>query len=266
MPVYTSAYVFTSYSINAATVSGTGMAFINNKIVGSYYGPYYFGNSANRPSYTYFKNNTFDSSYYSPFYYLYYTKYTTFDGNNFIARGTSVSSTTNYMYWYYNDSAYKFINNKVDFATGISVYWYNYYKAAIPANRGLVANNAINAQGLLYLYFGNSVTSNLDFYNNTFNMGTGYFYLANSGLTSINFRNNIFSGTGAYPFYLTAAPSASIISSNYNNFFSTGSTTPIYAGTTFTLNGYRTAYPLFERNSVSFIIENCFIANYLLPF
>ncbi|MEI7978717.1 MAG: T9SS type A sorting domain-containing protein [Bacteroidota bacterium] len=252
MPVYLSSFVFCSYSINAATVTGTGMAFINNKIVGSYYGPYYFGNSTNRPSYTYFKNNTFDSSYYSPFYYLYYTKYTTFDGNNFISRGTSVSSTTNYMYWYYNDSAYKFINNKVDFAAGISVYWYNYYKAAIPANRGLVANNAINAQGLLYLYFGNSVTSNLDFYNNTFNMGTGYFYLANSGLTSINFRNNIFSGTGAYPFYLTAAPSASIISSNYNNFFSTGSTTPIYAGTTFTLNAYKTAYPLFERNSVSF--------------
>ena len=250
MPMYYTTSVLT-YSIYANSVSGIGMGYVNNLITGSYYGVYYYGNSANRPKYTYWKGNTFDSSSYAPFYYNYYGNYSTYDGNTFRSRPT-VSSTTNYMYWYYQDSAYTFTNNVCDFGTGISVYWYNYYKANTPTARGLVANNAINALGLCYLYFGNSVTSNLDFYNNSFNMGTGYFYLANTGLTNINIRNNIFSGSGANPFYITTAPSASIINSNYNNFFSTGSASPIYAGAAYNLNSFRTTYPLFDRNSVSY--------------
>ena len=252
MPVYLSSFVFCSYSINAATVTGTGMAFINNKIVGSYYGPYYFGNNTNRPSYTYFKNNTFDSSYYSPFYYLYYTKYTTFDGNNFISRGTAVSSTNIYMYFYYNDSAYTFINNKVDIASGITAQWYNYYNASTTLRRALVANNSVVAATSLIWYWGNTTTSNIDFYNNSFNTGNGYFYMANTGLTNVRIRNNIFASTGAYAYYITAAPNISTLNCDYNNYFSTTSSTPIYSAAARSLNTHRTAYPLFDRMSISY--------------
>ena len=249
MPVYTSAYIFTSYSINANSVSGTGMSFINNNVTGSYYGVYYYGNNSNRPSYTYFKGNTFDSCNYSPFYYMYYTKYTTFDGNNIIARGTTVSSTNNYMYWYYNDSAYKFINNKVSFATGVTATWYNYYNASTTLARGLIANNVINAETNLIWYWGNSTTNN-DYLNNTFNMGTGYFYMTTA--SGISVKNNVFTGTGAYPMYWATTPTVSNFNVNYNDYFSTGSTTPIYSGGAFNLNGFRAVRPGLDRQSISY--------------
>ena len=250
MPVYYQVG-YTSYSIYANSVSGIGMGFVNNRVTGSYYGVYYYGNSTNRPKYTYFANNTFDSSYYSPFYYLYYTNYTKFVGNNFISRPT-LSGTTNYWYWYYNDSNYTFNNNTVTLGSGISTYWYNYYRANTPTARGIVSNNSVTAEGMLNWYWGNSVTSNIDFFNNSINAGTGYFYLANSGLTSIRIKNNIFGGTGSTPYYLTATPSASVITQNYNLFFSTNSTTPIYAGSTYSLNTFRAAFPAFDKNSVSY--------------
>ena len=253
MPVYTNAYVQCSYSINANAVSGTGMSFINNNVTGSYYGVYYFGSSANRPRYTYFKGNTFDSSFYSPFYYLYYTNYTTFDGNNFIARTTSISNTTNYMYFYYNDSAYTFINNKADFASGVTAYWYNYYRANTAIARGLVANNSIVAATSLMMYWGNTTTSNIDFFNNSFNTGNGYFYMANTGLTNVRIRNNIFASTGAYAYYITAAPNIATLSCDYNNYFSTTSLTPIYSAAARSLNTHRSLYPLFDKMSISYI-------------
>lgn len=249
MPYYYNTFILT-YTLYANNVTGTGMGYINNKFTGSYYGAYYYGSNSARPLYTYFKGNTFDSSYYAPFYYLYYTKYTTFDGNNFLSKPT-VSNTTNYQYWYYNDSAYTFINNKVEFATGVTNYWYNYYRANTTIARGLVANNTITA-GNLIMYWGNSTTSNIDFINNSFNMGTGYFYLANSGLTDVVFRNNVFGATGTYSYYLTAAPTSPAINSNYNNFFSSGSTLPIYAVSARSLATYRSAYPLFENMSISY--------------
>ena len=252
MPVYLSTFAFCQYSINANGVGGTGMAFVNNNVTGSYYGVYYFGNSANRPSYTYFKNNTFDSCNYSPFYYMYYTKYTTFDGNNFIARGTSVSSTNNYMYFYYNDSAYTFTNNKIDFASGVTAQWYNYYNASTTLRRGLVANNSVVAATSLIWYWGNNVTSNIDFYNNSFNTGNGYFYMANTGLTNVRIRNNIFASTGAYAYYITAAPNIATLNCDYNNYFSTTSLTPIYSAAARSLNTHRSLYPLFDRMSISY--------------
>jgi len=252
MPIYNTSFVFTQYSINANTVSGIGMAFINNVITGSYYGVYYYGSSANRPKYTYWKGNTFDSAYYSPFYYNYYGKYTTFDGNTFRSR-PSLTTNTNYMYWYYQDSAYTFVNNIVDLninSNGLT-YWYNYYRANTTVLRGLVANNSI-ASTNLNMYWGNTTTSNIDFFNNSFNTGTGYFYLANTGLTNVRIRNNIFAGTGAYAYYITAAPNIATLSSDYNNYFSTSSTTPIYSTAARNLNTHRAAYPLFDKNSVSY--------------
>ena len=245
-PYYYSTSVLT-YSIYANTVNTVGMSFVNNKVTGSYYGVYYYGNSANRPRYTYWKGNTFDSAYYSPFYYNYYGNYTTFDGNTFINRPTV--STSGYSYWYYQDSAYTFINNKVQYDMGM--YWYNYYRTNTTAARGLVANNSINSNGaLMYMYWGNS-TTNIDFLNNTFHMGTGYFYMTTA--SGVNIKNNLFTGSSTYPMYWAIAPTTSSFTVNYNNYYSSASTTPIYSPAgTFNLLGFRNAYAGIDRNSISY--------------
>lgn len=252
MPVYNTSFIFTQYSINANNVSGTGMAYINNNITGSYYGVYYFGVSSNRHKNTYWKGNTFDSAYYAPFYYNYYGNYTTFDGNTFRARPT-LTTNTSYMYWYYLDSNYTFTNNVVDLNLNSNgqTYWYNYYRANTTVLRGLVANNSI-ASTNLNMYWGNTTTSNIDFFNNSFNTGNGYFWLQNTGLTNVRIRNNIFAATGLYGFYISSAPNIATLSSDYNNYFSTTSTTPIYSAAARNLNTHRATYPLFDKNSVSY--------------
>lgn len=251
MTPYYYLYFYTTAALYANNVSGTGMAYVNNSFTGSYYGVYYYGVSTARPSRTYFAGNTFDSSYYSPFYYLYYTNYTKFDNNTF-KLSSPTASTTGYSYWYYNDSAYTFTNNRTIYASGITSYWYNYYRANTTVARGLVANNSISTAGTMYMYWGNATTSNIDFYQNSFNMGGGYFYISNSGLTDIRLRNNIFSGSGSYSLYWTSLPSTATATSNYNLITSTGSSSPIYAGTTYSLDGFRAAAAGFERNSISY--------------
>ncbi len=247
---YTNTFASSTYTIYASNVSGTGVGYVNNTFTGSYYGVYYFGNSSNRPKYTYWKGNTFDSAFYSPFFYNYYGNYSTFDGNTFKSVPT-VSTTANYMYWYYQDSAYTFINNKSDLNNNGTTYWYNYYRANLPTARGLVANNAISSANLL-MYWGNTTTSNIDFFNNSFNTGGGYFYLANSGLTNVKINNNIFNATGTYSFYITAAPNIATLNCDYNNYFSSGSTTPIYSAAARSLTTHRATYPLFDKNSISY--------------
>lgn len=246
---YTNTFTTSTYTIYANNVSGTGVGYLNNTFTGSYYGVYYYGNFSNRPRYTYWKGNTFDSAYSAPFYYNYYGKYSTFDGNTFRSVPV-VSLTNNSMFWYYQDSAYTFINNKADLNNNGTTAWYHYYSANTPSARGLVANNALSSVNLI-MYWGNSPTSNIDFFNNSFNTGSGYFYLANSGLTNVRINNNLFNSTGTYAFYINNAPNISTLNCDYNNYFS-GSTTPIYSAAARSLTTHRATYPLFDRNSISY--------------
>lgn len=246
---YINTFASNTYTVYANNVSGTGVGYVNNIFTGSYYGVYYYGNSSNRPKYTYWKGNTFDSAYYAPFHYNYYGNYSTFDGNTFKSVPT-VSLNNNYMYWYYQDSAYTFINNKADLNNNGATYWYHFYCANTPSARGLVANNALSSVNLI-MYWGNTPTSNIDFLNNSFNTGGGYFYIANTGLTNVRINNNLFNATGTYAFYITTAPNIATLNCNYNNYFS-GSTTPIYSAAARSLTTHRATYPLFDRNSISY--------------
>lgn len=242
------------YIIYASGYSGIGVTFKNNQIRGSYYGTYIFGNSSNRCQYLTFENNVFDSAWYSQFYYLYYTRHTKIHNNHFYHNVNMGAYNYPYMYWYYNDSNFRVTNNRFDMINIVNGYHYNYYGVATVANPAIIANNVYNTHGSgnMTWYFGNSSTQNWLFANNTCQMGSGYVYLANSGLTNFRVRNNIFASTGIYAFYWSAAPNPAISSFDNNLYFASGSSTPIYNGTSaLSLPAFKSTYPAFDRYSLS---------------
>jgi hypothetical protein len=81
-------------------------------------------------------------------------------------------------------------------------------------------------------------------------MGAGYLYIASSGLNNVRILNNVIFGTGTYSYYWSAAPSG-LATSDYNNIFSSGSTTPIYAVAARNLQTFRSTY-FKDLNSVSY--------------
>jgi hypothetical protein len=248
MPVYSSTNTATSYTIFGNGMSGNGIALKNSTFTGSYYGVYLFASAAARLDNILIEGNTFSTAYYSPMYYLYYTRYAKFLNNN-INIASINGQTTNYMYFYYNDSGYTATGNRFT-STGVTTYWYNYYSNNNLGRKGLVANNTYSTNTAIYHYFGNSVTANLDIVNNSFSMGAGYLYIASSGLNNLRILNNVIFGTGTYSYYWSAAPSG-LATSDYNNIFSSGSTTPIYAVAARNLQTFRSTY-FKDLNSVSY--------------
>jgi len=133
------------------------------------------------------------------------------------------------------------IKNKIyGCATGISIINGN-FSASSPA---LVANNFIvaNATNANYgVIFGGSSgePKNINFYYNSFN-ATGYaipIYENGSG-TNINIVNNIFKGETD----LLKYSSSSVTTSDYNDFYTTGTNIVNYNGTEYTsLSAYQTA-------------------------
>ncbi len=252
VPIYNTVGTGGTYTIFANGIDGSGLTFTNNRFEGSYYGVYWYGNSSTRVKYTTFDNNQFENSFYSPFYYMYYTRFTRFT-NNVLNTATPIANTTNYLYWYYNDSGSVYTNNRLNSTGGITTYWYNYYAINSPALPSVIANNTINSgDGIFWWYFGNSVTSNRYVYNNSMNLGGGQFYVANSGLTNFRVFNNIIQSNGGntYCYYISATPTSPAMASDYNLINTTTGTTPIYAGAARTLTAHKLASPLFEQNSV----------------
>ena len=248
MPVYSPTNTVGSYTVFGNGMSGNGIALKNSIFTGSYYGLYLYASAAARLDNILIEGNTFSNAYYAPVYYLYYTRYAKFLNNNINI--TSVNGqTTNYMYFYYNDSGYTATGNRFT-STGVTTYWYNYYSNNNLGRKGLVANNTYSTNTAIYHYFGNSITANLDIVNNSFSMGTGYLYIASSGLNNVRILNNVIFGTGTYSYYWSAAP-LGLAASDYNNIFSSGSTTPIYAVAARTLQTFRSTY-LKDLNSVSY--------------
>lgn len=237
-----------TYTVYAYQTQSNGNAFINNSITGSYYGMYMYGSSTARLDNLVIRGNSFSGYRYSPIYYMYYTRWAKVMNNIFTTTAVG-GTTTQYMYFYYNDSGYVLSGNRFT-GTGVTNYWYNYYSNNTVGNRGLIANNTIATNTALYYYIGNSVTANLDVYNNSFSTGSGYFYVAASGLNDVRIKNNIFFGTGSYSYYFSTAPTAAV-TSDFNNIFSTASSNPIYAVSARNLNTFRSTY-MQDLNSISF--------------
>jgi hypothetical protein len=74
--------------------------------------------------------------------------------------------------------------------------------------------------------------------------------VANSGFSGVKFRNNIFMSATPTSCYWSAVPVSPGISTDYNNFWSTSSSTAIFATASQNLTTFRIANPTQERNSV----------------
>ncbi len=242
-----------SYSLYATGINTNRLIFENNYFKGSFYGAYFFGNNANYSvKNTEFIGNTFDSVTYGALYYLYYTTGTKVINNIFNHRVIGGTYTTGYQYWYYNDSGYVCTNNKVQTFGGKSLYWYNYYSRNAASNPSIIANNDVNgASAFIYWALFGSVTNNQNFYHNTVHSGSNYTYFNATGNSNVKVFNNIFAASGTYSLYWSGAPAGiAQINTDYNLYFTTGSTTPIYATAARTLAAFKGAYPTYDRNSV----------------
>jgi hypothetical protein len=131
------------------------------------------------------------------------------------------------MYCYYNQNGKNISGNKVIFLS--SGYHYGlmiYYNQATTTAPGLVSNNFVtiysNATGYypLYLYYGdNQMVYNNTFYNAVTSTYYGAYMYYGSNIKSVN---NMFYCPGpSYSVYVY--PGTNIITSNYNLYYSTGS-------------------------------------------
>jgi len=234
------------YTVFGQNLTGIGNGFKNNLFRGSYYGFYFMGPSTIvKVRNTYFEGNTFDSAYYSSLYYIYYHDFLTFKNNN--VNMVNLGNGTSYSYLYYLDSTTTFTGNKFNYTIPCYVYQY-YFRHNGVSPRSLIANNTFVGPAF-YHGFGNTI-QNLDFFNNSYSTGSQYFYIANSGFTGVKFRNNIFMSATPTSIYWSAVPVSPGVNTDYNNFWSTASTTAIYATANQNLTTFRLANPTQERNSV----------------
>ena len=234
------------YSVYGTNLTGIGNGFKNNLFRGTYYGFYWWGVSTTvKVRNTYFEGNTFDSAYYASLYYFYYLDFLTFKNNN--VNMVNLGNTTSYTYMYYLDSTTIFTGNKFNYTIPCYVYQY-YLRHNGVSPRSLIANNTFVGPSF-YHYFGNTV-QNADFLNNSYSTGSGYFYAANSGLSGVKLRNNIWMSATPSSCYWSAVPVSPGVNTDYNNFWSTASSTAIFAATNQNLTAFRLANPTQERNSV----------------
>ncbi len=234
------------YTVYGTNLTGIGNGFKNSLFRGSYYGFYFMGPSTTvKVRNTYFEGNTFDSAYYASLYYIYYHDFLTFKNNN--VNMVNLGNGTSYSYLYYLDSTTTFTGNKFNYTIPCYVYQY-YLRHNGVSPRSLFANNTFVGPAF-YHGFGNTI-QNLDFVNNSYSTGSQYFYVANSGFSGVKFRNNIFMSATPTSCYWSAVPVSPGISTDYNNFWSTSSSTAIFATANQNLTTFRIANPTQERNSV----------------
>ncbi len=208
----------------------------NNYMSGGYYTVYVYGSSSTVwETGTIIEGNDIVHSYYYPIY-AYYQ-----DGiqilNNRIYDGVSPYSYG--IYNYYPNNAYRVTGNEVYITSttstasyGIRDYYGNYYSYnASPTGYGIVANNMVGITGGtaanygIYAYYSNGT----EYYHNSFLMegGSTSSYCLYQGNTTSNtlgqtFINNTMTNrVGGYAAYF--ATTASVTTSNYNNFYSSAS-------------------------------------------
>ncbi|MCB9232265.1 MAG: right-handed parallel beta-helix repeat-containing protein [Bacteroidia bacterium] len=144
-------------------------------------------------------------------------------------------------------------------AGGIYIYQCN----GTSVLRGLIANNFVSIGGASGTAYGIQVynSSYHDFYYNSVNIyrpsGTNYafFQTTTSGSSNLRLQNNIFQGTS---FAIYVSQPTAIVSSNYNNLFTTGANLGYWNGNRTNLAAWQSASAK-DNNSVS--VNAGFISN-----
>ncbi|MCF8297939.1 MAG: right-handed parallel beta-helix repeat-containing protein [Saprospiraceae bacterium] len=251
------------YGIYNATSLDNYNTYSNNLISGGYYGMYIYGaSSSSWEKGNVITGNEIINSYYYPMSVYYQDSVQIVD--NYIHDGFSPYSYG--IYAYYINNGYKITGNRV-FITGTSSSgcygirdgYGNYVSYnATPSAYGLVANNFISISGGtgtnygLYAYYANGTK----YYNNSINITGGStsaraLYQANTStnLLGQTFKNNICvnTGGGLAAYFSTTAQ---VASTDYNNYYATGSYLAYWGGNRADLLALQTANSM-DANSVS---------------
>ncbi len=196
----------------------------NNEISGGYYGIYFDGST------NYESKNVFDANKINNFYkygaYFSHQDYLQFNNNNIETRNDLVQITGAYLEYCY---LIKIIGNKIKMQGNVSQRGLVVWRLNVNrSNTSLIANNFISLTGSTtsFLYgLQLTVSSYVNIYYNSINIVSSSIYYGRAVYqqagSNLNFKNNIFTYIGSGYAFRTASPSA-IISSDYNNYYSTG--------------------------------------------
>ncbi|MCX6232871.1 MAG: right-handed parallel beta-helix repeat-containing protein [Bacteroidetes bacterium] len=193
----------------------------NNEIIGGYYGVYFYGTSATKEKGNVFEGNTIKDFYYYGLY-MYYQ-----DTNSAIRNyinNSAASGVVYAFYSYYCDNS-TYLRNKIIVNGSSTAYcMYMYYNNTAGTGTSLVANNWVSQSvGTAVYGIYNTSSKNIRYFYNSLNIlggTTTYYAFYSSGATGLQLKNNIFVNKGGgYSLY---AATGQIDSSNYNNFYSSG--------------------------------------------
>lgn len=177
---------------------------------------------------------------------------------NNIIQTSSTNSTFYGIYAFYCDKSLRILKNKIGISSGVGIYIHN--SIGYTNNIGLVANNFVGIttnNGGSGIFLNNSKTQNV--YYNSVNL-TGNSPTSSSlqvaGLSTeyLDLKNNIFSNSaGGYAVYVDPSTAVPISSSNFNNYYTTGSNFGYWksTGNIASLSLWKTTTNL-DLNSVSF--------------
>jgi len=232
-----------SYSVYGTNLTGVGNGFKNNLFRGTSDGIYWWGNNTpNQVSHTTFDGNTFDSAFKSPLSSIRHSNFTTITNNNLL------HDTRGYFSFFYLDSTTIFTGNKFTTGSHSAIFQFQRLNHNGFSPRSIFANNTFVGPDFQH-HFGD-IVQNLDFFNNTYSIGSQSFNVHNLGLSNVKFRNNIFISSTSNAINWSSPPISPDVNSDYNNFWSTISTNPIWSTSSMNLNAFRLANPNQERNSV----------------
>jgi hypothetical protein len=241
-PVINNSFSAPVYSTNSADYNIT---ISNSTLKGGYYGVYYTSTSVSKKNkFNVWRNKIIDY-YYSGI----YTSYA--DSLNITENTLTNQVTSNNLYPMfigYTTGWGKISRNKIiSTNSGTNYGLYVAYKQASSTAPLLVSNNFITQPGNSYAtsYAVYLIGSNyVNFYNNSAHITGGSsaygrsFYLSSG--SGINVVNNTFSNiSGGYAYYI-GTPSA-VMTSDHNNFYTTGLNLAFWGGAQTTLAGLQTA-------------------------
>src|SRR5690606_30371436 len=199
----------------------TNIRFINNTITGASHGIIHIGNSTVRSPGTVFTGNTITNVYARPVY-LEYMQDIIFNDN-------TISTTTAYSDYYgagiQNTSGYlEMLRNRITGSTGHAVRMQ--YCSGLEAQPSIIANNFFHSNSsysTLYILYGLTYTN--IYHNSVNNTSSGEAFHFNRWQSTGNrIVNNIFKANTGYAVELqTSSAVNSILESNYNNLFTSGS-------------------------------------------
>ncbi len=215
----------------------------NNKIKNGYYGIYLYGPSSYAQKSFVVEDNEISNFYYYGIY-SYYQDSTIFKYNK-ISNSVNSIAYPRGAYLYRNRGPVEFIGNQINLVASSYAYGlYYYYCLGTSSARGLVANNAISVEGGTSTSYGiyDGYSENVSFVHNSVNLINTYSVskaMYQTGGTGQEIINNIFSGGLGYSYYVNTI--AAVSTSDYNDFYSTGSNFAYWSGGRTSLSALITA-------------------------